>query len=126
MAVTHATTLRSAIAAVVGEYVDSAGSGTPTLEIRASTTVLIIFALQNPAFGAPSSGVITLQGVPISAVAVGTGTADNFILNDANGDPAITGSVTAVDGGGDIEVTNTNVVTNQAASLTSLTYTAPD
>lgn len=125
MAVTHATPLRSAIADAVGMYINSAGSGTPTLEIRASSTILIIFNLLNPAFDAAVSGVITLDGVPIPATAIAAGIADNFVLRDANGDSALTGSVTATDGGGDVEVTNTSVATGQAASLTALSYTAP-
>jgi len=124
MTLTHVTALRSTLADAVDAAINT-GAGTATLKIRASTTDLIVFNLQNPAFGAASSGVITLAGVPISTTAAATGTADNFQILDRDGTLLVSGSVTATGGGGDIEATNTSIATSQDADLTSLTYTAP-
>jgi hypothetical protein len=124
MSITHVTALRSAIADLVDTTVNT-GAGTAKLRIRDGSTTLVDFDLQNPAFGAAASGVITLQGTPIAAQAVADGEADNFQILDRNGGLVLSGSVTATSGGGDIEVTNTNIATDQDCSLDSLTYTAP-
>lgn len=127
MAVTHATALRSVLADAVDNYLNTTGSADASadLVIRASTTILVTFVLANPAFGAAASGVITLAGVPISATAGATGTADNFIIRDRDNASAVLGSVTATGGGGDITVSNTSITNGQSCSLDSLTYTAP-
>jgi len=125
MTVTHATTTRDALANQIDALVNT-GAGTAVLRIRQSTTAVVNFNLQNPAFGDASSGVITLNGVPIVANAVAAGAAvDNFQLLDRGGAVVLSGSVTATGGGGDIEVTNTNIASGQECSLESLTYTAP-
>lgn len=127
MAVTHATALRSVLADAVDNYLNTTGStdASADLQIRASSTVLVEFTLQNPAFGSASSGVITLAGTPLSATASATGTADNFLIRDRANATALSGSVTATGGGGDITVSNTSIANGQSCSLDSLTYTAP-
>lgn len=127
MAVTHATALRSVLADAVDNYLNTTGSADASadLVIRASTTILVTFVLQNPAFGAAASGVITAAGTPIAATAGASGTADNFIIRDRDNANAILGSVTATGGGGDITVSNTSIANGQNCSLDALTYTAP-
>ena len=127
MAVTHATALRSVIADAVDNYLNTTGAtdASADLVIRASTTILVTFVLQNPAFGAASSGVITAAGTPIAATASAAGTADNFQIRDRANTVALSGSVTATGGGGDITVSNTSIANGQNCSLDSLTYTAP-
>lgn len=125
MSITHNTTLRSAIADLVDATVNT-GAGTAKLRILDGATTVVDFDLADPAFGAASSGVITLQSTPIAAQAVATGAeVDNFQLLDKDAGVVLSGSVTATGGGGDIEVTNTNIAENQDCSLDSLTYTAP-
>lgn len=127
MAVTHVTALRNTLADAVDNYLNTTGSADAggDLVIRDSTSVLVTFAFANPAFGAASSGVITLASVPIAATAGAAGTADNAQLRDRANAAAIDCSVTATGGGGDIEVSNTSIASGQSCSLTSLTYTAP-
>lgn len=127
MAVTHATTLRTVLADAVDNYINTTGAtdASGDLVIRASTTILVTFVLANPAFGAAASGVITLAGVPIAAVAGAAGTADNFQIRDRANAAAVSGSVTATGGGGDITVSNTSIAASQSCTLDSLTYTAP-
>lgn len=124
MSITHVTTLRSALADLVDDAINT-GSGTAKLRVRAGSTTLIDFDLANPAFGAAAAGVITLQGVPIAAQAVAAGETDNFQLLNRDGGLEISGSVTGIGGGGDIEVTNTNIAVDQDCTLDSLSYTAP-
>jgi hypothetical protein len=127
MAVTHATALRTVLADAVDNYINTTGAtdASGDLVIRASTTILVTFVLANPAFGAASSGVITLASTPIAATASAAGTADNFQIRDRANASAVAGSVTATGGGGDITVSNTSIANGQNCSLDSLTYAAP-
>lgn len=124
MSVTHATTVRSALADAVDALINT-GGGTAKLRLRDSTTTIVDFNLQNPAFGSASSGVITLAGVPIAAVAGAAGDVDNAQILDRGGSLVLSCSVTGVGGGGDIEVSNVSIANGQDCSLESLTYTAP-
>lgn len=121
MSLTHVTALRNTLADAVDAAINS-GAGTAVLEILDGATLLVSFNLQNPAFGAAASGIITLQGTTISATAGASGTADGFQIKDRDGTVLISGAVTATGGGGDIEVTNTNIASGQACDLDSLTY----
>jgi len=127
MAVTHVTALRNVLADAVDNYINTTGSTDAggDLVIRASTTILVTFPFGNPAFGAASGGVITLNGTPIAATASAAGTADNALLRDRDNAQALACSVTGVGGGGDIEVSNTNIASGQDCPLDNLTYTAP-
>lgn len=123
MALTHSTAARNALADQIDALINT-GSGTATLVIKDGATVLATINLPNPAFGAASSGVITL-GSTSAATATGTGTADSFDIEDRDGTVVVSGSVTATSGGGDIELDNTSVTSGQSVEITSLTYTAP-
>lgn len=128
MAVTHVTALRNTVADAVDNYLNTTGSTDASADMQiqnSSDTVLIEFTLQNPAFGASSSGTITAAGVPISASAAATGTASKGRLRDRANADAVLFSVTASGGGGDVIVTNTSVSSGQSCSLTALTYSAP-
>lgn len=128
MAVTHVTALRNAIADQVDAYLNTTGATDASADLQiqdASNVVLVEFTLQNPAFGAAASSVITLNGVPIAATAGAAGTASKGRIRDRANADAILFSVTATGGGGDVTVSNTSIANGQACSLTSLTYTAP-
>jgi hypothetical protein len=125
MAITHSTAMRTVLADAVDTAINT-GAGTATLVIKDGAAALATINLQNPAFGAASSGVITLAGVPLSdASADATGTADSFDIEDRDGTVVISGTVTASAGGGDIELDNTSINITQSVEITSLTYTAP-
>ena len=125
MALTHSTVARDGISNGIDDP-SNTGAGTAILIIKASSTALATINLQNPAFGASSTGVITLAGVPLSdASADATGTADGFDIEDRDGTVVLSGSVTGLSGGGDIELDNTSIVATQEVKITSLTYTAP-
>lgn len=121
MSITHASGVRDDLADLVADAVD-VGGGTAVLQIRDGTTLLVSFNLANPAFGAASSAVCTLNSTPIATTAVAAGDADNFRILDRAGSVVLSGSVTATGMGGDIEVSNTSIANGQDASLDSLTY----
>lgn len=128
MAVTHATALRSVIADAVDNYLNTTGATDASADLQIQTAadaVLVEFTLQNPAFGAAASGVLTAAGTPIAATAGATGTASKGRIRDRANADAILFSVTATGGGGDVEVSNTSITSGQDCSLTALTYTAP-
>ena len=117
--------MRNTLADAVDAAINT-GAGTAVLEILATATVLATINLQNPAFGAASSGVITLAGVTLSDTSAdATGTADGFQIKDRNGTVVLSGTVTGLSGGGDIELDNTSIVATQQVDITALTYTAP-
>lgn len=128
MAVTHVTALRNTVADAVDNYLNTTGATDASADLQIQTSadaVLVEFTLQNPAFGAAASGVITLLGVTISATAGATGTAAKGRIRDRANADAILFSVTATGGGGDVTVNNTSIASGQSCDLQSLTYAAP-
>lgn len=116
----NATTIASGARDAQADAFDTlinTGGGTAVLRLRNSTTTLVSFNLSNPAFGASSSGAITLSGVTISATAAaGTATAvDNYQILDRGGTVQWTGSVTGSD----------TITSGQTCNLTSLVITWP-
>jgi len=127
MAITHATAARNAMANTVDDQVNAGSTdvtGDFVLIESAGPTDLISFALQDPAFGAASSGTITLQGTPISTTADAAGTADTFEVRDRDNTMIYTGTVTGTGSGGDVEIDNTSIESGQSAELSSHSYTA--
>lgn len=126
MSVTHSTAVRSVLADALDNYLNTTGSAEAgaQLILRDSTTDVVVFQLGNPAFGAAASGVITGSGLPIEAQADADGDVDNFRIVDRDGVAVVSGSVTSIGMGGDVEVSNTNIADNQDCSLDQLTYTA--
>ena len=124
MSLTHATAVRNALADLIDSLVNT-GAGTAVLEILDGATVLASFDLENPAFGAASSGTITLAGTTLSdASADNSGTADGFQVKDRDGTVIFSGTVTGSGGGGDVEADNTSITAGQSVDLTSFTYSA--
>lgn len=124
MAVTHATALRTVLADAADNYINTTGSSTAELRLLDSATLIVSFDLQNPAFGAASSGIITLEGTPIAAVAEADGEVDNATITNRTPTASIFCSVSASGMGGDIEVSNVNIANLQDCTLESLTYEA--
>lgn len=127
MAITHSTATRNAQADATDDQVNSGTTDTEgDFAVIESTgpTDLIVFALNDPAFGAAASGQITLNGTPISATAAATGTADEFEVRDKDNAKVYGGTVTGTGGGGDVEIDNTSVSSGQSAELSSHSYSA--
>lgn len=110
------TAARNAQADAFDDLVNT-GAGTATLLLRNSTTTLVTFNLQNPAFGAASTGVITLQGTTLSTTAsAGTASSvDNYQIKDRGGNVVWGGVVTGSD----------TITSGQTVQLSSFTITWP-
>lgn len=75
-------------------------------------------------FGAASSGVKTLSGVPLSEDALADGTATWFRLSDASG-ARIDGKCSESGGGGDLILASTAITAGLTITITAGTLTAP-
>lgn len=128
MALTHSTATRNGIADSVDDSVNAgtADTGGDFVVIDSGgPTDLVSIEFQNPAFGAAAAGVITAQGVPLSANAGATGTANLFEIRNRDNVVVIDGTVTSTGGGGDAEIDNTSINSGQTVELSSLSWTAP-
>ncbi len=97
-----------------------------TIEIQESDdTVLAVLPFGTPAFGASSNGTATAEAITPDSSADATGTAAKFICKDSEGNPVFGGTVTALGGGGDMELVSTSIVATQPVTITSFTFTIP-
>lgn len=92
------------------------------LVLKAGSTTLVTLELSKPSFTlAVPSGEATAN--PITAAnAVADGSADGFELQDGAGLIILSGTVTITGGGGDIELTNVDILIGQLISINTLTY----
>jgi hypothetical protein len=121
MALTLATTMRDAIA----DAVDTRVGASATMEFQTSGDVEVAtLTLGNPAFGASSSGVITLSGTPLSDTNATGGTMAKFVIKSGGTTTEITG--TTATSGGDINFAGgLTVGAGDTLTLTSFTITCP-
>jgi hypothetical protein len=125
MALTHTTAVRNGLADYIDTTINGGGGAGKLIIMAAADAVLATITLNATAFGAASSGTITLAGVPLSdSSADGTGTAIAFKFVDFADTEVFRGSVTATSGGGDIELTSTSITATDTVTITSFTYTA--
>lgn len=136
------TAARNAAVSAIATLIDG-GSGPGVLRIYTgsqpagpgtspSGTLLAEFTLNDPAFGSPSSGVVTLDITPAveDTSADATGTAGWFRLLDSTeaastGLGVVDGTVTATGGGGDLTVNTVSIVSGATVTVTSGTLTMP-
>jgi hypothetical protein len=121
MALTLATTMRDAIA----DAVDTRVGTTATMEFQDSgNTEVATISLANPAFGASSTGTITLGGVPLSDTSATGGTMAKFVIKSGGTTTEITGTVGT--SGQDINFPGgLTVGAGDTVTLTSFTITCP-
>jgi hypothetical protein len=104
-------------------YVNT-GSGTATFDLETSGDAEVAtFALENPAFGAASSGVITLAGTPIQDTDAAGGTIAQASLYNRDGTKVL--ESVAATSGQEVTVSSTSVSAGETVTLTSLTITQP-
>lgn len=117
------TTMRNALAAAFGDRVDEdTDEGYMELQTAADAEVAT-FTFQDPSFGAPSTGVITLLGVPIQDTdATGGTVAKGSIYDGANTKLAEAAAATT---GEPITMSSLTVAAGETVTLTSLTVTVP-
>ena len=118
------TAMRNALADEFDNYINTTGSGTATLQLRdSSDTEIVQFDLQNPAFGAASSGAITLQGTTITSnTASSAATIDDAAITDRGSTVVATLGV-ATSGSPDLTLSSTSIASGEAFDLTSFSVT---
>lgn len=99
------------------------GTQPATADTAVSGTLLATFTLSNPAFGAASSGVITLAGVPKTVAAAATGTAAYFRLANGSGTTVLDGSVGT--SGNQLNLNSVAITSGVNVTITSGTITFP-
>jgi hypothetical protein len=121
MSLVLATAMRNAIA----DAVDTEVGTTATLEFATSGDVEVAtLTLGNPAFGAASTGVITLSGTPLSDTNATGGTMAKFFIKSAGTTTKITGTVAT--SAADINFAGgVTVGAGDTVTLTSFTITCP-
>jgi hypothetical protein len=120
MALTLATAMRNAIA----DAVDTEIGTTATIEFQTSGDVEVAtISLGNPAFGAASSGTITMTGQPLSDTNATGGTMAKFRIKSGGSTEKIAGTVGT--SGADINFTGVAVSAGDTVELTSFTITCP-
>lgn len=88
----------------------------------ATGTVLVTFAIGVSTWNSASSGSRTLVATLTDASADNTGTAGHFRLASSTGTYVLEGDVTAVGGGGAMEMVTTSIVATQPVDLTQFTF----
>jgi len=126
MAITHSTTIRSGLCNYTVDALDQ-GAAAGKLKIYADTgltTLLATFTLDDPAFGAASSGQATANAItPVNASA--TGTAVAFSATDSDDVVIFQGSCGVSGSGADCILNTTSIVNGSPLSVNSFTYAAP-
>lgn len=126
MALTLSTAARNAACDAVVDLIDggTTDAGGDLVIMDSASNELVVFQLQNPAFGNAASGTASLQGVPISATASASGTASQAKLRDRNNTDVITG-LTVGTSNADVIIDNTSINSGQTVNLNSGSITMP-
>lgn len=127
MAIIHSTAVRNLISNAVVDHIDY-GTANPTGVLRVYTagqvTQLVEIEFANPAFGASAGGVAQVLGTPLQDTATGSGTAAEFEILNRDRQVVVSGTVTGVGGGGDLELTSAIVTAGDVLRITDASYTA--
>lgn len=123
MALTLETNARDACSDAIDALINT-GAGTAQLKFETSGDVEVAtIDLQNPAFGASATGVITLQGVPLSDTSATGGTVAQFSIYNRNATKVLEGTVST--SGADINISSVSIGATDTVTLTALTITTP-
>ena len=122
MAVTHPTT--SVRDGMVNNITSQLNNG--SIEIQtAGAAALATMSFQATAYGTPSSGTATANGLPLEDTNASAGTAAQAEQKSSGSTVITRCSVTATGGGGDIQFSSVNFSAGDTVRLTNLTYSAP-
>lgn len=117
------TAMRNAIATAFGDRVD-ADTDPGYMELQTSADAEVAtFTFQDPSFGSPSTGVISLLGVPIQDTNATGGTVAKGCLFD--GDDTKLTEAEAATAAAPIIMSSLSVGAGETVTLTSLTVTVP-
>ena len=118
MALTYNTGTRNELATAFGALFNGG-----TLQIRtAANAVLATINLPNPAFGSPSTGVISKNGT-WSATASASGTAANALFTSS--DTNKTATVSVGTSSADMIIDNASIIQGGTVTVNTFTYTVP-
>lgn len=125
MAITHAESVRNAIASIITTRVNMNGGGKLALYDDAALAACI--ALPSPAFNPPVSGIAQLAGVAVGTVtASATVTVDNFKVTDGADNVVYQGTVSLAGGNGDLKMSRVTLSPGDAIAIDILSYIAPE
>ena len=127
MAITDSVAIRQGKTNLAVDAID-AGSGTATGKLVYQTTGLATVAtadFANPAFGAANGSALATANAIEDALVTADGTVAKFKVIDRDGTTIFSGTVTAVSGGGDIELTHLDFLEDDIIRTESLTYQSP-
>lgn len=117
------TALRNVLADAIDAEINT-GAGTSNLKFETSGDVEVAtIDFQNPAFGAAATGVITLQGVPLSDTSATGGVIAQASIFDRDGTKQL--EMTVAVSGAEINITSLTIAASEQVDLTSLTITVP-
>jgi len=129
MALKLTTNTRNVVADAVGDLLINGG----TLQIRtgsapasadnaATGTLLATFTLPSPTFGSPSNGTVTAVAIT-DATAGNTGNAGYYRVLNNSATTLWQGAVTAVGGGGELQLDTIAITTGNLVHINSWTIT---
>ena len=122
MAITLATVAKNAALDAIVDLID-VGSGTANIQIfDASNNELGTLPLSNPAFGSANAGTV-LDNPVTRDNSINTGLASTFKVFDKAGNEVFSGSVSGTGGGGDLILSNINLVVGDSVSVSSFSMT---
>lgn len=119
----HTTATRNAMADVVVDLINVTGPGYIEFQTAADVELATV-TFQNPAFGAAAAGVATAAMPTLDESSADAGTIAKFQIFNGAALEVLSGDVTAIGGGGDIEISTLLLAATDKVSLTALTYTA--
>jgi len=120
--------LQDAMATAIRDYIDAGTAPELVFETTGDVPVATIILNGTNAFSAPSAGVITMTGQPLSDTnAVGGVVAQFSIFQNVTQGAAkvLEGVVSIPAGGGDIELSSLTVGATDTVELTTFTITVP-
>lgn len=97
------------------------GSGDAEFTVYQTNTELCVFPLAATPLGAAVGDSIVAASMPISSTGTEVaGTANRFVITNQNGDIGMSGTISGIGGGGDIQVPNLTVTAATTQTLNAL------
>ncbi|GAG09617.1 unnamed protein product [marine sediment metagenome] len=122
MAIAHSLAARQDSGDTVLALLNVNAPGDLRLLTSGAAQVALLPLSATAAAAVDGSGIATFNAIT-DDTNTAAGTIDNFELRDGNNLVVITGTVTLVGGGGDIELTSVTFNIGETISVTSMTYT---
>lgn len=88
-------------------------------------TVLAVLTCSDPSASAAANKTLTLNAITQDSSADATGDASFFRILDSDGNVVLQGTVSAVGGGGDLQMNTSAIVSGGPVQVTSCSFTLP-